>query len=1324
MGLVMGTTRRFQYRFRAVGTLLSVAVATLTLVASGLYAVQAQAAEDCGPNANAIVCENSKPGAPWQEWEINGAGDDTIQGFSTDISVNAGKRIDFKIDTDASAYTIDIYRTGWYQGLGARKVASVAPSAALPQRQLECLSDVSTELVDCGTWAVSASWQVPSDAVSGVYFAKLTRTDTGGASHITFVVRNDSSKSDILLQTSDPTWHAYNTYGGSDFYSGAANGRAFKVSYNRPFATRGGVEARDFYFGAEYPLVRFLERNGYDVSYFSGIDTDRRGELLKNHKVFMSVGHDEYWSGQQRTNVEAARDAGVNLQFLTGNEVYWRTRYEPSTTTNTDYRTLVTYKETWANGKIDPAAQWTGTWRDPRYAALQNGAGSPENSLTGVQYMVNHGDLPVTVDSREGKLRLWRDTSLTSMADGTKTELAPHTVGYESDEDVDNGFRPGGLIKLSTTKGAVPEYLQDFGNTVAPGETTHNLTLYRAASGALVFSAGSVQWSWGLDDWHDGDGAPADPRMQQAQLNMLSDMGVQPTRLMSGLASPTPSTDQTAPTATVTSGPTGKVKHGEEFTVEGTATDVGGQVAGVEYSMDQGSTWKAAAGTENWSFSDLYRGLGTTSVLVRAIDDSANYPQTALAVPINVTGPYSVFGQEKPIEDDAGDSTPAEFGLRFTPTADGFVTGVKFYKSAANTGSHSGSLWTLDGTRIATVAFTNESASGWQKATFDEPTPVQAGTEYIVSYSAPAGHYTADTQYFAYRGKSAPPMSVTGGFGSTEAGVYNTNGEFPTTTFQRSNYYVDALFETLDGLALTAGAQTPSDTAVSVAPTTPIGATLSKPVAADDVKFVVKDATGTSVPGRTEFDASSYRATFVPEAALADGETFTVTLSAKDSNGNSIERGGQWSFRTMYGQPANGECPCSLMPDSATPTLSPIKESVPVTLGMEFSTDIGGTVDGLKYYRLPDEKTAPRGRLYSEDGALLGQVTFDTPSVSGWQYVAFESPVRISPDTNYVIAYDSAGTYSGTPGYFSSGLDVGPLHTAPDAGRYTYSSGAFPNKTSSTNYQVDLRFTADAPPVSITERSPAANAYDIGTDQALSVEFSEPLIGNPSLSVEAGGETVNGQSALSSDRKKLTFTPSQTLPELTKVTVEPVGIEGEESGEAVIEAWSFHTASTTNPLSSYLEMSEPSQTDPDDNASVELGARLKTADDIVIHAVRYYKGPRTSGSHTGTLWDSNGSALATVAFPQTSGQGWQVAFLGAPISLSAGSTFTVSYSAPNGGYVFTPAAFADPQPKGSLSLVDDNGLFKYGQSPILPTNSWNKTNYFADVLYTKKEPAN
>ena len=96
------------------------------------------------------------------------------------------------------------------------------PSISLPQNQPPCLNDPATGLIDCGNWAVSASWAVPSDAVSGIYFAKLVREDdVNGSSHIVFVVRDDSSTSDILFQTSDTTWQAYNQYGGNSLYVGS-----------------------------------------------------------------------------------------------------------------------------------------------------------------------------------------------------------------------------------------------------------------------------------------------------------------------------------------------------------------------------------------------------------------------------------------------------------------------------------------------------------------------------------------------------------------------------------------------------------------------------------------------------------------------------------------------------------------------------------------------------------------------------------------------------------------------------------------------------------------------------------------------------------------------------------------------------------------------------------------------------------------------------------------------------------------------------------------------------------------------------------------------
>src|SRR5690242_5069913 len=406
-----------------VSTRLALALAATTLL---LAVFPAAGLAAC---ANPVACENALPGSAPSAWQVSGSGDSTIQGYATSMSVNVGGTIRFKVKSTASAYHIDIYRLGYYQGNGARlQQANVRPTASLPQTQPACLTDSATGLIDCGNWGVSASWTVPSTAVSGVYIARLIRDDNGGASQIPFVVRDDAAHSDMLVRTSDSTWQAYNKYGGNSLYSctspcppGNPNGykAAFSVSYNRPFdGTITQDNGRSYLFYAEYQMIRFLERNGYDASYTSQGDVAANAGLLLNHKVIISSGHDEYWSGQERTNVEAARDAGVSLAFFSGNEVYWKTRWENSVDgNNVAHRTLVCYKETWGNGttRLDPDPQWTGTWRDPRLTPPALGGGRPENGLTGTAYMANSDDFPIEVPEAYGKLRLWRNTSVATL---------------------------------------------------------------------------------------------------------------------------------------------------------------------------------------------------------------------------------------------------------------------------------------------------------------------------------------------------------------------------------------------------------------------------------------------------------------------------------------------------------------------------------------------------------------------------------------------------------------------------------------------------------------------------------------------------------------------------------------------------------------------------------------------------------------------------------------------------------------------------------------------------------------------------------------------
>jgi hypothetical protein len=773
--------------------------------------------------ANPVACENAKPGSAPSTWQVSGAGDTTIQGYATSMSVNKGDTVRFKIKTTASNYHIDIYRLGYYQGLGARlQAAGIRPTATLPQTQPTCQTTASTGLIDCGNWGVSASWTAPADTVSGVYIARLVRDDNGGASQIPFVVRDDAASADMLVRTSDATWQAYNKYGGNSLYSCTAcppgnplaYQGAFSVSYNRPFdGTITQDTGRSYLFYAEYQMIRFIERNGYDASYTSQADVAANAALLRNHKVIISSGHDEYWSGAERTNVEAARDAGVSLAFFSGNEVFWKTRWQSSSAdgTATPYRTLTTYKDTHFNAATDPV-EWTGTWRDPRFSAPGDG-GRPENSLTGQLFVVNSGSSDITVPAAYKNLRLWRNTAVANLAAGQSRTLAPggQVLGYEWDIDADNGFRPRGAFQLSSTTVSGVESFTDYGTSVQQGTTqTHHLTMYRAPSGALVFGAGTVQWAWGLDTtnaWSNNGppaGASADPVMQQATVNLFADMGAPATTLMSGLAAASPSTDTTAPNSTITSpSPGAVITDGSRVTISGTATDAGGTVAGVEVSTDGGTSWHPATGTSSWSYSWITHGAPSTTIMSRAVDDTGNVESSSPSVSVDVGCPCTMAGPNvTPWQVDPGDAGAIEVGVRFKADLDGTITGVRFYKATANIGTHIGNLWSTNGTLLARGTFAGESASGWQQLTFSTPVDITAGTTYVASYYAPRGHYSQSAEYYYAPSPvggntlDSPPLhAISSNYGGSN-GVFTYAGAttFPSSTEDGENFAVDVAF--------------------------------------------------------------------------------------------------------------------------------------------------------------------------------------------------------------------------------------------------------------------------------------------------------------------------------------------------------------------------------------------------------------------------------------------------------------------------------------------------------------------------------------------------
>jgi hypothetical protein len=1348
---------------KAVPSLFTWLGATAALLFLASHSGGPRLAAQCGPNP--IVCENALTGAPSSEWNVTGAGDATLQGFATDISANKGDTVHFKVTTTAVRFNIDIYRLGYYSGMGARKIASLTNITG--QNQAACLIDNTTRLVDCGNWTESATWAVPATAVSGIYIARLVRTDTGGASHVVFVVRDDVSTSDLLMQTSDTTWQAYNAYGGFSLYTGSPQ-RAFKVSYNRPFATRGqatGLGTSNFVFYTEYPMVRWLEANGYNVSYSSGVDTDRRGALIKNHKVFLSVGHDEYWSAQQRTNVEAARAAGVHLAFVSGNEVYWKTRWEASIDgSTTAYRTLVSYKETHDNQRTDPAdpPTWTGTWRDPRFSPPADGR--PENSLSGQMSMVNRGSAAISIPSAFAKLRFWRNTAVALLATGQSTTLGPQTLGYEWDEDLDNGSRPAGLMPLSLTSVAVPERLVDFGSTVAAATATHSLTLYRHSSGALVFGAGTVQWVWGLDTNHDTnpDTGPTTPdiNMQQATINLLGDMGAQPGTLQAGMFPATPSTDVAAPASTIQSPVSGASFPAESpVTITGTAVDSGGGVVGaVEVSIDGGTTWHRATGRESWSWTWRPGVLGTVNLMSRAVDDSGNLE--ALKSPTSVivtqaTCPCTVWDAAAvPWQVDVNDASAVEVGVKFRSDISGLISGIRFYKAATNSGAHVGNLWSNSGTLLATANFKGESSSGWQQVTFATPVSITADTTYVASYHTTVGHYSNDAFYFGRSGVDQSPLHAlaTGVDGGSGVYAYGASA-FPSQTYQAANYWVDVVFNP-------AAPDTTPPTVLSVAPVngatgvsvaaTP-AATFSEPMNPATITtstVVLRNSSNSVVPSTVSYDANTKVVTLDPTQALAASTTFTVTITGgssgvKDLAGNALASNFVWSFTTGAGT----TCPCTIWNASATPAQIATNDSSAVELGVRFRADASGTIAGVRFYKAATNTGSHIGSLWTNSGALLATATFSGESGSGWQQVSFPTPVNITANTTYVASYHTnTGNYGVNAGAFATaGVDNPPLHalaTGVDGvtGVYLYGGSAFPTQTfNATNYWVDVVYNTGAPdttPPTVLSVGPTNGATGVSVSAAPAATFSEAMDASTittSTVVLRNPSNVVVPSTVSYSANVATLTSTQALAASTTYTATITGGSAgvkDLAGNALASnfVWSFTTgAGITCPCTIWNASATPSRIETGDSSAVELGVRFRADTSGTITGVRYYKGATNTGTHVGNLWSNSGALLATATFSGESASGWQQVNFPAPVNITANTTYVASYHTNTGNYGVNAAAFAtagvDNAPLHALATGVDgaNGVYLYGGSAF-PTQTFNATNYWVDVVYNTGAP--
>jgi hypothetical protein len=475
------------------------------------------------PTPNAIVRENERTGTTG--WKLTApAMNREIEGYASATSVNHGDRIRLYVNTTAPSYTIEVFRMGWYGGLGGTRV--MGPIQVDGTRQIVPTPDPTTGLVDCD-WINPFTLVTEDNWTSGVYLAKLTEATSRRQSYIIFVVRDDEASSHYVFQLPVTTYQAYNFWGGKSLYGNGSGAQlpwgsspgtaAVKVSFNRPYAASTNFDAAygvgagefltnflpvaEFYptssAGWDYNMVRWLEKEGYDVTYDTSIDLHASPIVRTRIRTYISSGHDEYWSWEMRENLSAFRDSGGNLVFFGANAMYWQVRLERSLITATEHRVMVGWKERHRNDPLftDEKASndhlVTSRWRDAPVSR-------PEDALIGVRFLLQY----VADDMVVSNASHWVFEH-TGLKNGSRLS---GLLGFEVDGIAGN--QPPGTVILCTS---FATEIPNSRNQKNENATSH-MTLYAWPSGAQVFATGTMQWSWGLDDYNV-------PQLRSSRLN-------------------------------------------------------------------------------------------------------------------------------------------------------------------------------------------------------------------------------------------------------------------------------------------------------------------------------------------------------------------------------------------------------------------------------------------------------------------------------------------------------------------------------------------------------------------------------------------------------------------------------------------------------------------------------------------------------------------------------------------------------------------------------------------------------------------------------------
>ncbi|HWE89644.1 MAG TPA: N,N-dimethylformamidase beta subunit family domain-containing protein, partial [Pseudonocardiaceae bacterium] len=473
-----------------------------------------------GVKANWVIAENAKPGSP--SWKISGtpaAG--SIEGFADTTYAADGQSVTVYVSSSAPRFHLEAYRVGYYGGVGGRLVWR---SPEMPtKRQAPCPLTPGVNMVSCANWTPSLTFPVTTDFVPGDYLLKLVGGDNE-QSYVPLTVWDPTSHAAYLVKNDVFTWQAWNPYGGYDYYQGLGScpanvyplcSRARVVSYDRPyeFSDAGGEGTGDFLW-LESPLVRFIEQHGLDVAYATDLTLVDHPSFLDNHKVLMSLGHDECWSLDERQAAVAAYDKGMNLAFFGASGVLRHVRTQPSP--RGPNRELVDYRSSQddpLNGKGNPLQVTGNTWASPP-------ASWPETGFVGEAYngFLEPGAPPGNLVVTDASAWIFADAGL---HDGS---VVPGAIASDVDSLEPSSDHPPNVQVLAHSP--LPTAHAQF-NSHTGGTFFSDMTYYTdPTSRAGVWDGGTNNWIPALEACTP-QACPA-PMMQKMTSNLLWLLGQGP----------------------------------------------------------------------------------------------------------------------------------------------------------------------------------------------------------------------------------------------------------------------------------------------------------------------------------------------------------------------------------------------------------------------------------------------------------------------------------------------------------------------------------------------------------------------------------------------------------------------------------------------------------------------------------------------------------------------------------------------------------------------------------------------------------------------------